>query len=98
MCRIQSIRMSLQECHLPASTPRRHMLILSFWKQIRKAKGKVKAMEYGSSWTQSLQTSLRLVLRSTHLESKVLWHLMQRTDSLEKTLLLGKIEGRRRRG
>ena len=25
-------------------------------------------------------------------------HLMQRTDSLEKTLLLGKIEGRRRRG
>ena len=25
-------------------------------------------------------------------------HLMQRTDSLEKTLRLGKIEGRRRRG
>ena len=25
-------------------------------------------------------------------------HLMQRTDSLEKTLMLGKIEGRRRRG
>ena len=25
-------------------------------------------------------------------------HLMQRTDSLEKTLLLGKIEGGRRRG
>ena len=25
-------------------------------------------------------------------------HLMQRTDSLEKTLLLGKTEGRRRRG
>ena len=25
-------------------------------------------------------------------------HLMQRTDSSEKTLLLGKIEGRRRRG
>ena len=25
-------------------------------------------------------------------------HLMQRTDSFEKTLLLGKIEGRRRRG
>ena len=24
-------------------------------------------------------------------------HLMQRTDSLEKTLMLGKIEGRRRR-
>ena len=25
-------------------------------------------------------------------------HMMQRTDSLEKTLMLGKIEGKRRRG
>ena len=25
-------------------------------------------------------------------------HLLQRTDSLEKTLMLGRIEGRRRRG
>ena len=25
-------------------------------------------------------------------------HLMRRTDSLEKTLILGKIEGRKRRG
>ena len=25
-------------------------------------------------------------------------HLMQKTDSMEKTLMLGKIEGRRRRG
>ena len=25
-------------------------------------------------------------------------HLMQRADSLEKTLMLGKVEGRRRRG
>jgi len=25
-------------------------------------------------------------------------HLLQRTDSLDKTLMLGKIEGRRRRG
>ena len=25
-------------------------------------------------------------------------HMIQRTDSLEKTLMLGKIEGRRRRG
>ena len=25
-------------------------------------------------------------------------HLMQRTDSLEKTLMLGKMEGRRRKG
>ena len=32
------------------------------------------------------------------LEALILGHLMQRADSFEKTLLLGKIEGRRRRG
>ena len=31
-------------------------------------------------------------------EAPILGHLMQITDSLEKTLKLGKIEGRRRRG
>ena len=31
-------------------------------------------------------------------EAPILGHLMQITDSLEKTLILGKIEGRRRRG
>ena len=32
------------------------------------------------------------------LEFQYFGHLMLRTDSLEKTLILGKIEGRRRRG
>ena len=32
------------------------------------------------------------------LKLKYFGHLMQRTDSLEKTLMLGKIEGKRRRG
>ena len=31
-------------------------------------------------------------------ETPVLWDLMWRADSLEKTLMLGKVEGRRRRG
>ena len=31
-------------------------------------------------------------------ETPIPCHLMQRTDSFEKTLMLGKIEGRRRRG
>ena len=31
-------------------------------------------------------------------ETPILWHLMWRTDSFEKTLMLGNIEGRRRRG
>ena len=37
----------------------------------------------------------RLVLK---LKLQYCGHLMQRTDSFEKTLMLGKIEGRRRRG
>ena len=32
------------------------------------------------------------------LKPQYFGYLMQRTDSLEKTLMLGKIEGRRRRG
>ena len=32
------------------------------------------------------------------LKCRYFGHLMQRTDSLERTLMLGKIEGRRRRG
>ena len=33
-----------------------------------------------------------------HLKFRYFGHLMQRTDSFEKTLMLGMIEGRRRRG
>ena len=33
-----------------------------------------------------------------NLKLQYFGHLMQRTNSLEKTLMLGKIEGRRRRG
>ena len=44
----------------------------------------------------SLKYSLEgLVLK---LNLQYFGHLMQRTDSLEKTLMLGKTEGRRRRG
>ena len=38
---------------------------------------------------------LGLMLKPKH---KYFGHLMQRVDSFEKTLMLGKIEGRRRRG
>ena len=31
-------------------------------------------------------------------EAPIFWHLMQRANSLEKTLMMGKIEGKRRRG
>ena len=43
---------------------------------------------------------LEYSLERLMLKLKLQWfgRLMQRTDSLEKTLMLGKIEGRRRRG
>ena len=42
----------------------------------------------------------RIVIGRTDIEAEtpILCHLMQRTDSLEKTLMLGKIEGGRRGG
>ena len=56
-------------------------------------------------WTarRSNQSILKEISPEYSLEGLLLklqhfGHLMQRTDSLEKTLMLGKIEGRRRRG
>jgi len=58
-------------------------------------------------WTarRSDQSSLKEISPGCSLEGLMLklkfqyfGHLMQRADSLEKTLMLGKIEGRRRRG
>ena len=58
-------------------------------------------------WTarRSKQSSLKEIIPEYSLEGLMLklklqyfGHLIQRTDSLEKTLMLGKIEGGRRRG
>ena len=59
------------------------------------------------SWTErrSNQSILKVISPECSLEGlmsklklQYFVHLMQRTDSFEKTLMLGKIEGRRRRG
>ena len=59
------------------------------------------------SWTarRSVQSILKEISPGCSLEGLMLklklqisGHLMQRDDSFEKTLMLGKIEGRRRRG
>ena len=44
------------------------------------------------------EISLEYSLVGLMLKLKLQWHLMQRTHSLEKTLMLGKIEGGRRIG
>ena len=45
-----------------------------------------------------LVTASCKVLQTSEAEAPILWPLMQRADLLEKTLMLGRIEGRRRRG
>ena len=42
--------------------------------------------------------SIHRLLLAMRMTSRYFGHLMQRTDSLEKTLMLEKIEGKRRRG
>ena len=49
-------------------------------------------ISHGGSWQVFIET---LMLQ---LKLQYFGHLMQRADSFEKTLVLGKIEGRRRRG
>ena len=44
------------------------------------------------------QSLLFIERTDAETETPKLGHLMRRTDSLEKTLMLGKFEGRRRRG
>ena len=58
-----------------------------------------------SPWTarrsnQSIlkEINLKYSLEGLMLKLQYFGHLMQRADSLEKMLILGKIEGRRRRG
>ena len=53
-----------------------------------------------SNQSKLTEISLEYSLEELMLKLKLQYfgHLIQRTDSLEKTLMLGKIEGRRRRG
>ena len=61
----------------------------------------------GVTWTarRSNQSNLKAISPGCSLEGQMLklklqyfGHLMQRADSFEKTLMVGKIEGRKRRG
>ena len=54
-------------------------------------------LDYKESWAPKNWCFWTVVLEKT-LKLQYFGHLMRRTDSLEKTLMLRKIEGRRRRG
>ena len=57
-------------------------------------------MARSSSQSILKEISTEYSLEGLMLKPKLLYfgHLMRRTDSFEKTLMLGRIEGRRRRG
>ena len=52
----------------------------------------------GTGATEEISLEFSLEGLMLKLKLQYFGHLMQRTDSLEKTLMLGKIEGRMRRG
>ena len=56
------------------------------------------ARRYNQSILKEISPGCSLERLMLKLKLQYFDHLMQRTDSLEKTLMLGKIEGGRRRG
>ena len=69
---------------------------LWFWRRLLRVPWTTRRSNQSILKKISLEYSLEgLMLK---LKLQYFGHLMQRTDSLEKTLMLGKIEGRRRRG
>ena len=55
------------------------------------------ARRYNQSFLKEMSPEYSLKELMLNLKLQYFGHLMQRTDSLEETLMLGKIEGRRRR-
>ena len=69
---------------------------LWYWRRLLRVPWTAKISNQSILKKTNLEYSLEgLVLR---LKLQYFGHLMQKTDSLEKTLILGKIEGRRRKG
>ena len=56
------------------------------------------AWRSNQSILREISPGCSLVRLTLKLKLQYLGHLMRRADSVEKTLMLGKIEGRRRRG
>ena len=61
-------------------------------------KGKLKVTRLSFNFLKEISPGYSLKGLILNLKPQYFGHLMRRANSLEKTLLLGKIEGRRRRG
>ena len=71
-------------------------LELWFWRRVLRVPCSARRSNQSILKEMSPEYSLEGLMLKLKLQS--FGHLMQRTDSLEKTLMLGKIEGGRRRG
>ena len=69
---------------------------LWFWRRLLRVPWT--ARRSNQSILQEINPEYSLELLMLKLKLQCFGHLIRRTDSLEKTLMLGKIEGRRRRG
>ena len=69
---------------------------LSCWRRLLRVPWT--ARRFNQSILKEISRGISLEGLMLKLKLQYFGHLMQRTDSLEKTLMLGKIEGRRRRG
>ena len=69
---------------------------LWFWRRLLRVPWT--ARRFNQSILKEVSPEYSLEGQMLKLKLQYFGHLMQRTDSLEKTLMLGKIEGRRRRG
>ena len=77
---------------------RRRLDVLEFWYWTRLLRVPWIARRSNPSVLKEISTEYSLEELMLKLKPQYFGHLMQRADSLEKTLRLGKIEGRRRRG
>ena len=74
------------------------MLLLWYWRRLLRVPWTARRSNQSILKEISPECSLEGLTLKLKLKLQYFGHLRQRTDSLEKTLMLGKIEGRRRRG
>ena len=71
---------------------------LGYWRRLLRVPWTIRRSNQSILKEINHDYSLEGLMMKLKLKLQYFGHLMRRTDSLEKTLMLGKIEGRRRRG
>ena len=90
MCGCESWTIKKAECQI--------IYAFELWCWRTLLRGSWTARRFNLSILKEISTDCSLEGLMLKLKLQYFGHLMQRTDSLKKTLILGKIKGRRRRG